>query len=175
MLKTSNCKWQEWQQAILKGDATCHWKCSWLQNRGKVELVIIKRNYQKLSWGRILPPKMQTCSQRCSGMERHFGALPESSLIRTCINDTRQKRRVGCGSNHPKLSTWGTVSYGDRRDSCCCSHPRARKAQKMVVTAGEGWPCQNGQQMAAAGSRQTPPSSRNRFFLPPPARMQPQL
>lgn len=81
------------------------------------------RDYKKkLSSSAEAESSLPKCSQRCSGKERHFGALPESSLIRTCINDTRQKCKAGCGSSHPKLTPWGTVSFGDHRDSCFCSN-----------------------------------------------------
>lgn len=46
-------------------------------NWHNVELVVRKTNQEKLSWGRILPPKMLLCSERGLGKERHFGALQE--------------------------------------------------------------------------------------------------
>lgn len=137
-LQTSNCKLQGWYQANPKGNAACHWKCRAKCRTGPIwSLWLVTRHYQKLRWGWILPPKMQVWVQRCSDKERHFGALLESSLIRTCINDTRRECEFGVVGPTAYWPCEALCLLETTGTSCFCSKPRAKRPQKMLLTTDE--------------------------------------
>lgn len=104
-------------------------------NRGKVELMIIKKKLPKAQLRQNPPSQNAGVSPEMFGQGKALWGSPREQPDQNLYKWHKAKKcRVGCGSNHPKLTPWGTVSFGDHRDSCFCSKPRARRPQKMVFT-----------------------------------------